>query len=127
MHGKKNNEILNATETGEKHGRGKSTVAVNQQIGANENPEFTGLASTQRNPGTASMQTRNSGTFTGDGIRRTLVACGCQLHGSRRPLNFPTAAITPTTELQFQNTRKLTSTNFQSKVCKNFSTRINIV
>lgn len=62
----------------------QSTRAANQQIRTTKIPNSRDWQCTQRNPGTADMQTLNSGTFTGEGIRRTLVACECQLHVFRR-------------------------------------------
>lgn len=47
----------------------EARAVVNQQIGTTKIPNSRARL---RNPG---MQTRNSATFTGEGIRRTLVAC----------------------------------------------------
>lgn len=109
----------------EKHGRVESTLPANQQIGTTKIPNSRG--STLRNPGTAGMQTRNSATFTGEGIRRTLVACECQLHAPRRQTSAP-AAITATTELQSRNQKTLTITsiNFTDNFTKLFFTTLTL-
>lgn len=105
MHKKKQSKFKTAAKPVEKHERVESTLPANQQIGTTKIPNSRG--STLRNPGTAGMQTRNSATFTGEGIRRTLVACECQLHAPRRQTSAPTA-ITGTTELQSRNQKTLT-------------------